>query len=488
MLELIKPFNFILACDAYKGGHWEEIPADDQYGVSAIVPRKVNKRFNLSEIAAAGLAVIANVLATVRITHAMIDEAEVEITEQGYSFNRAGWERIVDECDGKLPLAMYGVEEGRVVTPQTPIAMFTNTKPGFTWLVSYIESWSQGIVWKMSTVASVCRAARLKIRNHMIRTGSDLAWLDYKLHNFGNRATTPEDAVLQGVAHAMVFSGSDCMEANGYIKALYRTKKAYTSSVEATEHSTMCMNSNAAEKDDFGAAEMAVTRLEAVVKRVKEKGIGIPLMSAVIDTYDARRFVRDYLGTRLKDRILNSGGKFVARPDSGDVTVEPSLVAKDWEATVGLAGLTQTGHKILHPAVGILQGDGIRLDTIDDVCIGFTGAGYSMDNLVLGMGHGTTNDVARDDFSFSMKLMAASKDGVTWTRLLKAPKTDMGKKSLSGLIRCAETIDGDLDVIDMTNDPAGYFTSTPGWRLYSADGERKFLQSFDDVQARAKSL
>jgi nicotinamide phosphoribosyltransferase len=488
MLSLIKSPNFIMARDSYKAGHWQEIPSDIKYAVSAIVPRKPSKRLNINEVVAAGLAVCAEILVNTRITHAMIDEAEIEANEQGYEFNRAGWERIVTECDGKLPIAMYGVEEGRVVHPQTPIAMFTNTKPGFAWLASDIETWSQGIIWKMSSVASVCRAARLKIRAGMIKSGADLAWLDYKLHNFGDRATTPEDAIMAGIAHAMLFNGSDCLRANGYIKTIYHTNEAYLSSVEATEHSTMCMNSNAAEKDDFGAAEMAVTRLEAVVKRVKQKYIGIPLMSAVIDTYDSRRFVREYLGTRLKDRILASGGKFVARPDSGDVAVEPGLVAKDWEDTVGLAGYTSTGYKILNPAVGVLQGDGIRLNTIDAVQEGFMSAGYSWDNFVLGMGHGTTNDVSRDDFSFSMKAMAFSRDGKSWTRLLKEPKTDLSKKSLSGLIRCAETVDGDLDVIDMTNDPAGYFTSTPGWRLYSKDGERHYLQSFDDVMARARSL
>lgn len=484
MLETIKPFNFILACDAYKTGHWEEIPVGIKKSYSVIVPRKASNYSN--EIVAVGATLVAHVMSTIRITDAMIDEAEIEITEQGYNFNRKGWERIAHEYDGKLPLAVYGVEEGRVVSPQSPILGIINTDDYSAWLVSYVETWTHGVMWFMSTVASICRVTRMTIKEFMVLTGSDLSMLDYKCHNFGNRATTPESAIYAGIAHAVCFLGSDCTEANGYIKKLYNTTKAYTSSVEATEHATMCAHSDAANKDDSGAAAMVIKRLAAVVSRAVG-GVGIPVMSNVIDTYDSRRYVRQFMGVDHHDAIVNSGGKLVMRPDSGDILVEPVTVAGDLKEFFGGAE-NSAGYYTLAPCVGILQGDGINVNTVRPVLQSFVDAKYSIDNLVLGMGHGTTHAAARDDFSFSMKAIAQF-DGTKWSRMKKEPITDSGKNSLSGLVRCTEDDNGQLVVYDaLTNGQEFSFLSEgPGWRLYSSFGYKNYRPKFDDVRRRANS-
>jgi nicotinamide phosphoribosyltransferase len=319
----------------------------------------------------------------------------------------------------------------------------------------------------------------------MEMTGADMSMLDYKLHNFGDRgADSPDEApVIAGIAHATLFSGSDCTRANGYIKRLYGTSTPYTTSVEATEHAVMCAHSNAAEKDDWGAALMSINRLYAVVERTK-RGIGIPLMSVVIDTYDSRRFVRDYIGTALKDKVINSGGVYVFRPDSGDPTVEPSLVGKDIEDTFGV-DINSKGYKVLKPYTAVIQGDGNRIDTYKGVLQGWVGAGFSMDNFTLGMGSGITHDNARDDFSFSMKATAIRIGENGWKRLLKEPITDSGKKSLSGLVRCKEH-NGELMVYDAMIDNGLYtfHTETAGWKLWFKDGYREYRQSFDEVRVR----
>jgi nicotinamide phosphoribosyltransferase len=432
-----------------------------------------------------GQTFVANMLSSVRITQEMVDEAEIEINEQGYTFNREGWEIIVKEMDGKLPLAMFAVEEGRVVSPQTPILGIINTDDRFGWLPAYVETPVQATVWKMSTVASICRACRITLKEFFVKTGANLAGLDYALHNFGDRgADSPDEApVIAGMAHAALFNGSDCTRVNRYLKKLYDTTEAFTSSVEATEHSVMCANSDAANRDDFGAALMAVDRLEKVVDRTK-KGIGVPILSVVIDTYDSRRFVREYMGTILKDRILASGGKVVFRPDSGDPKVEPGLVGNDVMATFGYT-TNDAGYVVLNPQTGVIQGDGLRIDTIRGVLEGWVSAGFSMDSFVLGMGSGITHDGARDDFSFSMKATASFQDG-KWVRLLKEPKTDIGKKSLSGLVKCIE-VDGELQVVDVTDQPSQLFETGPGWRLWVANGEQQFSQTFDSVREFARS-
>lgn len=492
MLSNIIGTNFIIAVDSYKFDHVFQIPADAEYVWSGVVPRKPSKYTN--EVVAMGQTLVRWILTTTRITMEMIDEAEFEAHEIGYAFNREGWEIIVNEFGGKIPLSMFAVEEGRVVSPQTVILAFINTDKRFAWLPSYVETWAQNIIWKMSTVASNMRASRKIIKKWMELTGADMTMLDYKLHNFGDRGgDSPEESIIMaGVSHAAVFSGSDCTRANRAIRRLYRTKKTYLTSVEASEHSTTTMNSDAATKDDFGGALMVVSRLEAVVKRVKERGIGIPVMSGVIDTYNSRRWTREYMGVILKDRILASGGVLVDRPDSGDPTVEPGLVGKDIEATFGLAGITSTGYKILHRQRSVLQGDGIKIDTIDAVCKGWVDAGFSMDGFLMGEGGGITHGDAggRDTFSFSQKAMAFS-TASGWKRLLKEPITDVGKKSLSGVVCNEEDDDGQLIVVDylMSNGQVDStaFESRPGWRKWCENGEETFAMTFDEVQAFARA-
>lgn len=485
MIEHILPMNFILVCDGYKACHHKQIPANVKKTYTVAVPRKVAEY--ATEIVATGQTMVASYLASVRITEEMIDEAEVEITEQGYEFNRTGWERIARELDGKLPLRIMGVEEGSIIPAQTPMLGWINTVDGFAWLCGDVETVIQCIVWKMTTVASICRKIRTTLE-HFAQLTDTKADVSYMLHNFGDRgADSPESAVIAGIAHAMLFDGSDCLQVNRYVKKLYGIGKPTTSSVVASEHYTMTSNSDCANKDDYGAAVMMVEQLEEAVARSK-RGIGIPLVSAVIDTFDDERFVSDYLGERLKDRIINSGGRLVARPDSGNPFTKPGQIGCILADKFGSTE-NEAGYKVLHPAVGVIQGDGITIDTFQKVVIGWIAAGFSLDNFCMGMGSGVTHDGRRDDFSFSVKAIANQLQNDHWQSLLKDPKTDSGKKSLTGLARC-DYHDGDFRVIDNLHEYGSdlyMWEDQMGWRKWFEDGFRTYRQSWDDVKARARS-
>lgn len=393
MLANILKENFILMQDSYKVPHADEMPKDTKHVCVSIVPRKPSKY--TKEIVASGQTLTAAYLASVRITQEMIDEAEEEITAMGYEFPRHRWEYILREHGGALPMAMFGVEEGRVVKPQTPIVAFINTDENCWWLPGYTETIAQSVIWKMSTVASKSRFFYKKIEEAMIKTGADMSMLEYKMHNFGDRAVgAPEEAVRAAIAHAMLFSGSDCMSANRAIKKLYQTKKSYLSSVEATEHSVMCSWSDAKNRDDFGAAKMLVDRLDFVVERTK-RGIGIPLISGVIDTYDDERFVKEYIGTRLKDRVINSGGRLVMRPDSGNPLTKPIEVDM-WIAEKFGQTVNDLGYAVLPGYIGVIQGDGINVESVPALLDNIIFAGRSMDNYVFGCGNGLTHDDARE--------------------------------------------------------------------------------------------
>lgn len=484
MLEHLLQENFILKADAYKAGHFRQLKQSTKKAYSVIVPRKSSKYSDV--IVAMGQSMVASYLASVRITDEMINEAELEITDQGYEFNRAEWEYIAHQLAGKLPLVVFGVEEGRIVKPQTPILGILNTDDRSAWLPAYVETLVQDIIWVMSSVSSLSLAIRNTFKQAIKDTGADMNQLSTRCHFFGDRSgSSPESAVLAAMSHAVFFDGSDCLQANRYIKRLYNTSKNYTSSIEATEHSTMCDNSYAATKDDYGAAVMAVELLEHAVERSK-RGIGIPMVSAVIDTYDSERFTRDYVGgPDLRYRVINSGGTFVFRPDSGDINVEPGLVGQNIEYSFGVS-INDKGYKVLPKYTAVLQGDGIKWNTYQDVIKGWVDAGFSIDNFGIGMGAGLSNGSARDDFSFSMKSIATY-DGRSWKKLLKEPKTDLGKKSLSGLVRCRENELGDLEVYDAIQEGSEYSFMFPsaGWQLWFEDGHRVYRQTFDEVRAWA---
>jgi len=417
----------------------------------------------------------------------MIDEAEVEINEQGYDFNRKGWERIARELDGKLPIRLMGVEEGRIIPVQSPMLGWVNTVPGTAWLCGDLETFIQCISWKMSTVASICRKIRTTLAKYAEETGT-VSDISYMLHNFGDRgADAPEAAVLAGIAHAMLFDGSDCLQVNRYVKKLYGTSKPTTSSIDASEHYTMTSNSDCANRNDYGAAVMIVERLEAAVKRTKEKGIGIPFVSGVIDTFDDERFVSEFIGDLLKDRIIESGGRFIARPDSGNPFTKPGEIGRLLAEAFG-STTNGMGYEVLHPAVGVIQGDGITIETFERVVMGWIEAGFSLDNFCMGMGSGVTHDGRRDDFSFSVKAIANQMSNGHWVSLLKAPKTDMSKKSLTGLTRCKE-VNGELEVFDAleTGEVYSMWTDQPGWKMWFEDGYRTNRQTWDEVKQRARS-
>lgn len=477
-LNNILAANFILLCDSYKLHHFAEYPDDTEYIYSTVVPRKPSDY--TKEIVATGATFVAAQLAAVRITQEMIDEAELEVNAYGYEFNRKDWEVIVREYEGRLPLNIFGVEEGTVVKPNTPILGIVNTDPRFFWLVSYVETIVQRIMWKMTTVASISRYCYKALEVATEHTGATKALLEYKLHNFGDRGADGEDsAIMAGIAHATLFSGSDCLSAGRYIKKLYRTNKNYLSSVDATEHSVMCSHSDAKAKDDFGAAEMSVTRLEEAVKRT-QRGIGIPLQSVVIDTYDDERFVKEYLGEQLKDRIVASGGVIVARPDSGDPLTKPIQVIEWLDEKFGSTD-NDKGFRVLSPSVRVIQGDGINQDSLVKILENLVESGYSLDNLTFGMGGGLTHGPGRDEFSFSMKATARL-GGSGWVNLLKEPKTDASKKSLTGLAHTQYDGDELIVTADYT-----VFQDQKGWKRYFQEGYVEYVPTFDEVRARARA-
>lgn len=427
--------NIILDADSYKNDHGRMLKYGVEFMESSIVPRKPSK--TATHVVATGHQYLIKAYLTQRLTKEMIDEAQVEIEEQGYEFDRERWEYILEKYDGKLPLLVRAVPEGTVLPVGTPVVRIVNTDRKCAWLVSYIETMFQRGIWYATTVASIARELKEFMQETMLRHSGE-SFVDYHLHNFGSRGCDSyEDDITSGMAHALLFNGSDSMQTNRNIKFYYNTEKAYTSSVIATEHSVTCSNSNAATRDDFAMAEKAIRLLEQAVIRFEKTGKGVPIVSVVIDTYDAYRFVREFIGTRLKNALIElgkRGGRLVLRPDSGNPLTMPIDIIKIAMEKFGYTVNAQ-GYKVLPSYIGVLQGDGINQESIREIVANLDKDQISIQNLLFGMGGKLTHpEGGRDHFSFAMKATAQYSKDDGWEDLFKDPITDVGKRSLKGRV------------------------------------------------------
>lgn len=478
--------NLILNADSYKVGHRKMLKKHVDGYYSTIVPRKSSKHSN--HVVVAGLQYTINAYVNIVITKEDVDEAEIEIREQGSRFDRTIWDKIVNEFGGKIPVKISAIKEGTVVPVQSVVCV-VEAQGEFAFLASYIETCLQRGIWYSSTVASEARAMK-KILAEVMQRHAGHKNVDYHFHNFGDRsATCYEQAYVAGMAHAIMFSGSDCMSANRYIKFHYNTKKAYLSSVQATEHSVMCSNSDAANRDDFGAAVMAVDLWEEQVNDWAETGFGVPITSCVIDTYNDYRFLRDFIGTQLKDRIVEigkRGGRFVLRPDSRD----PKVIAIDAiEILMEKFGYTvnEQGYKVLPPYIGVIQGDGINHESIHEILDILEEKKLSLENIVFGCGTKLVNpEGGRDLYSWSMKGTAQHLEGANeWEDLFKDPAGDKGKKSWKGRVVTWYAKDSGLIFVDRDDlDKINHYVENLLVPMYDC-GKIMNFSTFDEVRERA---
>lgn len=427
--------NIILDTDSYKNDHQRMLPPTTKEIYSTVVPRKANQYTD--KIKVFGQQYLLKHYLTEQLTQTMINEAQIEIEEQGYHFNRERWEYILTKYNGYLPLEIKAIPEGAYIPVGLPIMTIRNTDHNCAWLVSYIETMLHRIMWKMTTVASIATELYYYLDNTLFKHTGQRGNAIYSLHNFGSRgADSYESDVMSGMAHlASGFRGTDCLQANRNIKHYYNTNEAFGSSVLATEHCNICAFSDTALRDDFNAADKMLDVLDEAITQFKQTGKGLPIMSILGDTYDIYRFTGEYLGVKLKERVLQvgkKGGRLVLRPDSG---VPEEVSVKCVEILMDKFGYTtnQYGYKVLPDFLRVLQGDGINTSSIREIIRCLEEKKISLENMVFGMGGGLTHEASRDEFSFSMKSTAIL-DGNNWRDLFKDPVTDKGKMSLKGRI------------------------------------------------------
>jgi nicotinamide phosphoribosyltransferase len=241
----------------------------------------------------------------------------------------------------------------------------------------------------------------------------------FKLHDFGSRgASSGETATLGGMAHLVNFSGTDTAEALVGVMAYYNTNEVVGFSIPASEHSTITSWGREHEVDAY----------ENMIDKFAGPG---KLYACVSDSYDIYAATSELWGTTLRDKVINSGGTLVIRPDSGDPTTVPIEVLRILASKFGTT-TNSKGYAVLHPSVRVIQGDGINEASLPILLQNVKDAGFSTENIAFGMGGGLLQAWNRDTLRYAMKASAIRIDEEDWVGFSKDPVTDHGKRSKQG--------------------------------------------------------
>ena len=153
------------------------------------------------------------------------------------------------------------------------------------------------------------------------------------------------------------------------------------------------------------------------------------VLACVSDSYDIYNACENIWGGTLKQKVIDSGATLVIRPDSGD---PKTVVLKVLEILGSKFGITKNskGFKVLK-YVRVIQGDGVNLDSIEEILKAMKAAKWSTENIAFGMGGALLQQHNRDTQRFAMKCSWIVADGKE-IEVRKEPITDKVKNSKSG--------------------------------------------------------
>jgi nicotinamide phosphoribosyltransferase len=419
--------NIMLLSDSYKTSHWRQYPP----GTTEVYSYFESRGGKFDDVCFFGLQYfLKRYMTGVVVDARKIAQAKAVVNAhmglgEMQHFNEEGWTFIMNQCGGKLPLAIKAVPEGMNVPVKNVLMTVVNTKPEAYWLTNYMETMLVQ-VWYPMTVATQSRAQKKVILDAHIKTGCSTGMLDiaYKLNDFGCRGVSSmESAAIGGAAHLVNFGGSDtmpglCLSVGYYGQPI---EQVIGTSVPAAEHSTITSWGKDGEVDAF---RNMLTQYP--------KG----LVAVVSDSYDIYNACEKLWGTELKDLIKSREpptGRLIVRPDSGDppqIVVEVmERLAKNFPPETNAAG-----YKTLPPYIRVIQGDGISYESMQQIYENVIKNKWSADNLAFGSGGALLQRMDRDTQKCAFKCCEITVKGEK-RNVFKDPITDKGKASKKGQLK-----------------------------------------------------
>lgn len=461
--------SITLNTDSYKASMFKQYPPGTEYVYSYIASR--GGKYALTE--SLGAQKFAKYLASIRVTKAEVEYANKIWTAHGEPFNYDGWMYIVNELGGKLPIKFKAVKDGMIIPTKNVLATIVNTDPNCFWLTTWVETAALRAIWYPTTVGTTSWHIKQEILAYLEKSG-DPSTIAFKLHDFGARGVSSLDsAAIGGAAHLVNFMGTDTMSGVLDVIDTYGGDVCGFS-IPAAEHSTIT---------SWGRAN----EVDAYRNMVKQFGKPGAILAVVSDSYDIYNAC-ELWGTELKDDVIASGAVVVIRPDSGD---QLEVLPKMFRILGEKFGYVKNakGYKVLNN-VRVIWGDGINSVSLSSIlrCV-VDVAGWSADNIALGMGGGLLQQCDRDTQKFAMKCSAVGiriNGELVWRDVFKDPVTDQGKSSLKGLVtlwQCGSEYETSV------TKPTRWVDNGFEWQealvTYYEDGELLFTQTFDEVRANS---
>jgi len=388
--------NPILLTDVYNLSH-ERLKANTDWEVSHMYNRA-------KPMVLFGLLENINSFLSIQITQKMVDRAELKAHRIGVKFPRALWMRVIEECNGYIPIEIQMLPEGTWCPVGTVFAQIRNTVEGFGEMVT----WFEGVLMHSffpSTTATQALRMRRYLEQKQRQYGYDDSFL-LRFHSFGFRGhKSLEDAYWASVSWALSLFGTDDFHVMQHIP-----KKVKLSSLSATAHKVSQQFDNEFEG------------MKHNIRQTAAAGEGI--LSLVIDTYDAYRVIKEYM-IPLAQFAANLGVHLVLRPDSGDT----------WEQAVLIFRIADRA-KLTN--ISVIIGEGMDFENAKKADAYFESHGVPLNFISYGIGGGFYNYVTRDTLGWAMK--TAYSNGAPRMKFSENPI----KRSIPGTVALIRNDHGDM--------------------------------------------
>lgn len=442
---MITDINPMCLCDGYKADHRRQYPKGTEFVYSNFTPRQ-SRVEGVNEVIFFGIQYFIKEYLIERWNKGFFQRPKEDVLREykRRMDNYLGKDAIPCEHIGELhdlgylPILIKALPEGSLVPIGVPVLTIINTIPEYFWLTNYFETLMSNILWKPITSAITAFQYRKRFEEYAEKTGYDKEFIQWQGHDFSFRGTSGnEDALMSGAGHLLSFTGTDTIPVIDFLERYYNAdsdKELVGGSVPATEHSVMSMGDKEGEIDTF----------KRLITELYPSGI----VSIVSDTWDFWKVMTVYLPA-LKEEVLARDGRVVIRPDSGNPVdiicgldgvsnmVRSYIQKGAYELLWDIFGGTtnKKGYKVLNTKIGMIYGDSITLDRQKQILEKLEAKGFSVSNLVFGIGSYTYEYVTRDTFGFAMKATWGQVNGEA-KDIFKDPKTDSGfKKSAKGLLQ-----------------------------------------------------
>lgn len=448
--------NLIIDTDSYKASHFKQYPPCTE----ALFAYLESRGGEYDNTVFFGLNYLLKRYLTKAPTLQDVDEAAVFFKAHGEPFPYDAWVKIARQK--YIPLRIRAVPEGTVVPTGNVLLTVESTDPVAFWMVTWFETMLMRL-WYPITVATQSREIKALIKLYLDASADNPELeLPFKLHDFGSRGVSSrESAGIGGMSHLVNFMGSDTCQGVRYANHYYNEPMSGFS-IPAAEHSTITT---------WGRDGEAL----AFANMLKQFATPGGILAVVSDSYDLDHAVKELWGTKLREQVIASKATVVIRPDSGDPRTMVLNTVRNLEASFGCT-VNSKGFKVLNH-VRVIQGDGVNMQSIEDILVALVNAKYSITNIAFGMGGALLQKVDRDTLRFAYKTSAAKIDG-QWVDVRKQPITDPGKWSKAGRLSLVRTPEG------------GFATVTHGTQndilqTVFENGMMDHIPTFAEVRARA---